>query len=81
MNRIMNKIRIGIIGVSSVCLGVSAASLYLISPPTIVSASSCTAKCDDGGSVVCDQGTACSANDGVGCTYVKDGETYTKSCS
>jgi hypothetical protein len=79
MNRIMNRIKIGILGVCAVCLGVSAGSLYLISPPTIVSASSCTATCPDGRTLTC-TGDSCGAQDGVGCSETNGGITNYKKC-
>jgi hypothetical protein len=78
MNRIMNRIKIGILGVCAVCLGVSAGSLYLLSPPTIVSADTCTALCNDGTSVSCSGD--CTATGGVGCSETKDGITTYKKC-
>jgi hypothetical protein len=59
-----------------------AAGVILITPPRTVYACGGWASCQYGESVSIPSGaTSCSCTDNVGCTWTKDGKTYTQKCA
>lgn len=54
----------------------------LLTPPTTVYACTGSARCEFGESVVIPLGaTSCSCTDNQGCTWVKNGQTYSQPCA
>ena len=61
---------------------VFAGGVILLTPPTTVYACSGTATCENGLDITIPQGaTDCHCTDNVGCTWTKDGKTYTQKCA
>lgn len=61
---------------------VFAGAVILLTPPTTVYACSGTAACKDGLDITIPNGaTDCHCKDDDGCTWTKDGKTYTQKCA
>lgn len=61
---------------------VLAGGAILLTPPTIVYACTGSARCEFGESVVIPLGaTSCNCTDNDGCTWVKNGQTYSQKCA
>ena len=61
---------------------VFAGGVILVTPPTTVYACTGSAQCQYGESVSVPVGaTDCHCTDNVGCTWTKDGKTYTQKCA
>ena len=61
---------------------VLAGGVILVTPPTTVYACTGSARCEHGESVSIPPGaTSCNCVDNDGCTWVKDGQTYTQKCA
>ena len=59
-----------------------AGGVILLTPPTTVYACTGSARCQFGESVVIPLGaTSCSCVDNVGCTWTKDGRSYSQKCA
>ena len=59
-----------------------AGGVVLLTPPTTVYACGGYAMCQYGDSVQIPPGaSSCSCTDNVGCTWTKDGKTYTQKCA
>ena len=59
-----------------------AGGVVLLTPPTTVYACGGYALCQYGQAVTIPSGaTSCSCTDNVGCTWTKDGKTYTQKCA
>lgn len=61
---------------------VLAGGVILVTPPTTVYACTGSARCEHGDSVSIPVGaTSCNCVDNDGCTWVKNGQTYTQKCA
>lgn len=61
---------------------VLAGGVILFTPPTTVYACTGSASCEFGESVVIPMGaTSCNCVDNDGCTWTKDGKTYSQKCA
>ena len=59
-----------------------AGAVVLLTPPTTVYACGGYASCQYGSSVHIPSGaTSCSCTDNVGCTWTKDGKSYSQDCA
>ena len=61
---------------------VLAGAVILVTPPTTVYACTGSAACEFGRDVVIPSGaTDCNCKDNEGCTWTKDGKTFTQKCA
>ena len=61
---------------------VLAGAVILLTPPTTVYACTGSATCNNGRDISTPSGASdCHCTDNVGCTWTKDGKTYTQNCA